>query len=232
MELPLVVQRPLRGPSGQAVVTLLNPAGAVFDADDVELTVECGRGTDVTLATASATRLNCCDVHGSAFSLDATVAEGAVLRYLPYELIPFRGARYHQQVRVRLAAGAGVALLEVIGAGRSGDRFAYSRLEFVLEVTLAEERRLAVRERFVLAEQARDSLDGHTHYASLLMLGTGPSPASASATLVGLGVRGAASLLPAGGVGLKALGDAALALREALLLAGECPAWLRSLLPP
>src|SRR4051794_38393517 len=50
-ELPLILQRPLRGPAGQAVATLLTPAGALFGGDSPELEVCCEPGTDVTLTT-------------------------------------------------------------------------------------------------------------------------------------------------------------------------------------
>src|SRR5438309_9768995 len=149
VELPLVVQRPLRGPHGEAVVTLLTPAGAVFDGDDVHLAVECGAGTDVTLTTASASRLNRSDRVGSAFQLHARVADGAMLRYLPCELIPFRGARYRQVLEVRLDRAARAVILEVIGAGKSDDPFAYAQLEFLTQVRF--DARVAVREHFVLA---------------------------------------------------------------------------------
>jgi urease accessory protein len=229
IELPLALQRPLRGPSGQAVVTLLTPGGALFDGDDVRLSVECGAEADVTLTTASASRLNRCDHGESAFRLDASVASGAVLRYVPCELIPFRGARYRQVLDIRLDGDAGAVLLEVIGAGMSDDPFGYARLEFLTRIRLGGED--VVREHFVLAERARDSLDGFTHYAGMLVLGVAPEAADATRLLTTAGVRGAASALAVDGLALKAVGHAALPLREALLDASCCPGWLRPLLP-
>ena len=229
VELPLAVQRPLRGPGRQAVVTLLTPGGALFDGDDVHLMVECGAGTDVTLTTASASRLNRCDRGESAFHVQASVAADAVLRYLPCELIPFRGARYRQVLDVRLDRPARAVFLEVIGAGQSDDPFAYTQLEFLTEIRLDGVE--AVREHFVLAERARDSLDGYTHYAGMLVLGAAPTAAMASEALATADVRGAASSLPVDGIALKVVGHAAQPLREALLTASGCPDWLRPLLP-
>jgi len=228
--LPLVVQRPLRGPAGQAVVVLLTPAGALFDGDHVALAVECGPGCDVTLATAAATRLNRCDVGEIVFELEATVATGATLRYLPHEVIPFRAARYRQRLDLTLQPDACALLLEVIAPGRSGDPFAYRRLAFDTTVRLDDV--VAVRERFEVATDVAARLDGATHYGSLLLLDAGAVDArQASARLAAAGVRAAASRLPAGGVGLKMLGHTALEVRAALLAAAACPAWLHALLP-
>jgi urease accessory protein len=229
-EVPLVVQRPLRGPSGQAVVVVLTPAGALFDGDDVHLTIECGPGCDVTLATAAATRLNRCE-HGEIhFELDATVAPGATLRYLPHELIPFRAARYRQRLLVALQGSARAMLLEVIAPGRSGEPFAYTRLEFDTEVRL--DGALVVRERFVVADQVGARQHGHTHYGSLLVLDgvdAGRAAEDAAASLAAAGACAGATVLPAAGIGLKMLGDSALSVRQTLLQAVGCERWLTDL---
>ena len=230
-ELPLVVQRPLRGPDGQAVVVLLTPAGALFDGDDVHLRVECGAGTDVTLATAAATRLNRGQI---GFELSVTVAAGGVFRYLPHELIPFRGARYRQRLMLALAAEARAACLEVVTPGRTDEPFAYACLAFDTQVRVED--RLVVREAFVLGEDVQARLDPFSHYGSLLLLdGAGTSAtahaASLAAWLSAQPVCAAASALPAAGVAVKMLGSSAQALRQTLLHAPGTPAWLPPLLP-
>jgi urease accessory protein len=229
-----VVQRPLRGPEGQAVVVLLTPSGALFDGDALRLEVTCGPGTDVTLTTAAATKLNRCDHFDIRFDLVAHVSEAAIFRYLPHELIPFRGARYQQRIELDLEGSAQASLLEVIGPGQSDEQFTYAELAFETNVVHAQT--LIARERFTITPASMPQLHGHTHYGSLLAFGPDMDRSTAAEVNERLacgshGVAGA-SALPSNGVGLKMLGDAAQTIRETLLCAVGLPRWLPALLPP
>jgi urease accessory protein len=230
--LPLLVQRPLHGPHGQAVVVALTPSGALFDGDSVDLRVSCGPRTDVTLTTASATKLNRCQRGEVRFELQVSVAAGATFRYLPYELIPFRGARYRQRIRMDLYQDARAWLVEVVGSGQTGAGFTYSCLSF--ETTLLRDERVTARERFVLTPQTAAQLRGYSHYGSLVALGPEWDRASATAVNARLSAHppAGASLLPGGGLVARALADSAEPLRATLLGAVDCPAWLGRLLPP
>jgi urease accessory protein UreH len=232
-ELPLLFQRPLRGPSGAAIMVMLTPAAALFDGDTINLAVECGPDTDVTLVTAGATRLNRCQRGGIRFSLEADVAATATFRHLPHELIPFRGAVYWQHVSVRLHHGATALLLDVVTPGRSDDPFSYSAL--TLETTVSLDGPPIAREHLVLTSAARPALADQTHTASLLAFGPSFDRASADcahAQLTQAGLRASASTLPSYGIAVKALGTAAHSLRRALLCAvGVTPA-LTASLPP
>jgi urease accessory protein len=232
--LPLVVQRPLYGPHGQAVVVLLTPSGALFDGDALNLQITCGPGADVTLTTAAATKLNRCDHGGIRFDVEARVSAAATFRYLPHELIPFRGTRYQQRIEMDLDDAARAWLLEVIGPGRTDEQFTYTELGF--ETNVRHTGALRVRERFTLTPASAAQLRGHTHYGSLLAFG--PEMDRSAATLVNQRLAcishgvGGASELPGSGVGLKMLGGAAQTVREALLRAVGLPRWLLPLLPP
>jgi len=225
-ELPLILQRPVRGPHGQAVLALLTPAGALFDGDVVELEVECEAGSDVTLTTAAATRLNRCDGDGIEVQMHVRVDDGATFRYLPHELIPFAGARYRQQIEVEVAPAGAAALLEVIGPGPSAAPFAYDALEFATSVCAAG--RLSARERFSVSSRSVRQFGEWTHYGSLLALGV---PTLATVSCAGP-VQLAGSALPGGGVVVKALGSSAQALRAALVDRLCSIDWLHPLLPP
>lgn len=229
-ELPLQIQRPIRGPAGAAVVTLLTPAGALFDGDTLWLDVQCGPGTDVTLVTTAATKLNRCDTAGIRCQLDVHVAAGAVFRYLPHELIPFRGAAYRQELAISLAADARATLLEVIGPGPTSQPFNYAHLDMRTQAHLADE--AIVHEHLVLTQDAERALRGHSHYGSLLAFGPDSGQLAADeahASLARAGVHGSASVLPAHGIGVKALGSSALELRRALLRSVRVPSWLAEL---
>jgi urease accessory protein len=209
---------------------MLTPAAALFDRDAVDLQVECGPGTDVTLVTAGATRLNRCDIGCILVNLTANVASGAVLRYLPHELIPFRGARYAQTLHLDLEHDASTLLLEVIAPGRSREPFTYAQLDFAMSVRLAG--RLVVRERFTLTSASQAALGGYTHYGSLVALGPEFGPGSADAAHAALSPHGSASALADYGLALKLLGNAAWSMRQQLLCGvGLQPALLRALPP-
>jgi urease accessory protein len=233
--LPIIVQRPLRGPAGQAVLVLLTPAGALFDGDVLRLDVRCGEDTDVTLTTAAATKLNRCDRGLISFDLHLAIGRGATLRYLPHELIPFQGARYRQRIDVDLEDDASAWLLEVVGPGASEARFTYARLDF--ETNVRQDGAVIVRERFGVTPASAAQMRGHSHYGSMLMLGSSYDRAAAAAlndrlACVPLPAVAAASALPTNGMVLKMLGSSAQSVRDTLLTAAACPAWLTSILPP
>jgi urease accessory protein len=225
-ELPLIIQRPIRGPRGEAVVALLTPAGALFAGDALDLDVECEPGTDVTLTTAGATRLNRCDDEGIEVHLQVRVAGGAVFRYLPHEVIPFAGTRYQQRIEVEVAPGGGLALLEILSPGSSHARFSYASLGFWTTVTLAG--LLMARERFLLTPRTARQFAEWTHYGSLLTVGMAPGEPLQCESSIQVGV----SALPgADGRVLKALGHSAHAVRAALLGRLSDIDWLDVLLP-
>jgi urease accessory protein len=231
-ELPLLFQRPLHAPTGQAVVVMLTPAAALFEGDQVALSIECAPGTDVTLVTVGATRLNRCSQGFISFTLNAHVAERAVLRYLPLELIPFRGTRYQQRFSLQLQQGASAMLLDVITPGRSAEPFTYTQLELESAVYLDDS--LIARERSVLTPESRPALGSYSHYASLLAFGPTYSAElveAMHATLQQHDVWSSSSLLPSYGVVLKALGSAAQPLRQALLCAMQLPPTVARLVP-
>jgi urease accessory protein len=214
------------------VVVTLAPSGALFDGDSVHLRVTCGPRTDVTLTTASATKLNRCQRGEIRLDVHVSVAAGAIFRYLPHELIPFRGTRYQQRIQVDLHADARAWLVEVVGAGQTGAAFTYACLSF--ETTLRRDSLVIARERFTMTPQTASQLGGHSHYAGLFALGPEWDHASAGAVNARLASHplAGASSLPGGGLVAKALGDAAEPLRATLLRAMECPAWLEVLIPP
>jgi urease accessory protein len=234
-ELPLIVQRPLRGPAGQAVLVLLTPAGALFDGDVLRLDVRCGEDTDVTLTTAAATKLNRCDRGLISFDVHLAIGRGATLRYLPHELIPFQGARYRQRIDVDLEDDASAWLLEVVAPGASEARFTYTSLDF--ETNIRHDGTRMARERFRVTPASAAHMQDHTHYGSLLVLGSAYDRAATAAlnerlACVPLPAVAAASALPTHGMLLKMLGSSAQSVRDTLLTSAGCPAWLTSTLPP
>src|SRR2546425_779038 len=75
-------------------------------------------GARACLTTPSATKLYATSGAPAQQRLDITLHADAVLEYLPEQMIPFAQAVFHQQITVRLGAGACVLLMEIVAPGR------------------------------------------------------------------------------------------------------------------
>ncbi len=220
MELPLHIQRPRVGPRGEAIVTLLTPAGALFDGDRIDLYVDVQPGARAMLRQVSATQLHRSTERGITFDLTLKVASGASCHYLPLELIPFAGADYRQTIRVDLDAGGEACLTEVVSPGRVWEHFQYRRLALRTEIRCTGELVALDAQQIVPGEtDMPTALMGFTHFASLLHLG--PSIGAADADrlhecLAVPGICGSASILPRGGISARAVGSSAHVLLQAL----------------
>jgi urease accessory protein len=228
-ELPLQVQRPMRGPHGEAVVTLLSPAGALFGGDEITIEIDCRPGTRVILRQVSATKLHRCGNEPISVSAEIRVANGAYFQYLPYELIPFADTDYRQSITLHLQRGARAVLSEVLTPGRLGEHFRYRQISLRSQVQLDGKLIVLDAQRLVPARlDPRLLLASYTHVASLLCLGPDLEQRVAERMSSGVcqpGVQGAASLLPAYGIGARLVGYSA----ESLLAS---VASLRSLAVP
>jgi urease accessory protein len=226
--LPLAIQRPLRGPAGEAVVVLLSPSGALFEGDRLRLEVTCDPCVDVTLTTVGATRANRCDSGFIDVQTYVRIGGHATFRYLPHELIPFRGTDYRQSIHVEVEPEARLWLLDIVAPGGSEAPFSYTRLDFETEVRTSTS--VILRERFVLSPRTRAQLGTYTHYGSMLLFGAEYDRGNAAHLNQQLADTAAgASTLPKGGIGLKMLGHSAQSVRETLLESAGCPGWLRSI---
>lgn len=221
-ELPLQVQRPIHGPSGEAIVTLLTPPGDLIQGDEIDLRVVCEPETEVVLRQASATRLHDCDHGFIELTGRFTVEAGARLWYLPWELIPFAGTHYRQDLHLEIADGGEAVLWEVLGPGRVWERDAARQLSLTMQVRVAGQ--LALVQAMRLERPDPTATAGRTHVASLVFLGPRYVQSDADRihqAIEEAGLVGSASLLPAYGVGVRVLGDGADRIFRAFRVA--CP---------
>jgi len=133
---------------GTAYVYLLSPCGGVVGGDVYSMTVVVEAGARACLTTPSATKLYATSGAPAQQRLDITLQADAVLEYLPEQMIPFAQAVFHQQITVRLGAGACVMLMEIVAPGRvaRGEAFAYGEYDTRVSIEKASGRAL-VRER-------------------------------------------------------------------------------------
>jgi urease accessory protein len=119
-------------------VHLHNVSGGVLGGDRLELAVEVGAGSWAQVTTTGATRVyRALDSAATPVETrDARVGPGALLEFLPDPLIPFAGARYRQETRIELEAGAGLFWWETVAPGRTarGEIFAFDSLELAVEI--------------------------------------------------------------------------------------------------
>lgn len=109
--------------TGEHEVHLIGTAAAPLDGDVVTIEIELGDHTQLTIGTVAATMAWPArgEASPSVMIIRATVGEGAVLRWLPEQLVPVRGCRHLLRCDVQLAATASVLWREEVVLGRTGE---------------------------------------------------------------------------------------------------------------
>lgn len=111
----------------QAFLYLSSVAGGILQGDRLSVEVVARPGSRAHLTTQAMTKVYRM-AHGYATQTVRLRAEsGSYLEYLPDPTIPFRGARYHQELVLERAAGGTLLAWDILLPGRvaSGEAFAY-----------------------------------------------------------------------------------------------------------
>ena len=136
---PLKLVRAFAAGAGAALIHLHNISGGVLGGDELQFEFEIGPCAQAQITSTGATRLYRSRVDGrpARCSIVVRVRENAMLEYLPDPLIPFAGARYYQDIKIELDAGAGLFWWEIVTPGREarGEVFAFDELRLALEIT-------------------------------------------------------------------------------------------------
>ncbi|HEY0753202.1 MAG TPA: urease accessory protein UreD [Ktedonobacteraceae bacterium] len=140
-EPPLRVVHAFPQADGGALLHLHNLSGGVLGGDELEFEFELGPGARAQLTTTSATRIYRCrpGVPPARQTCVVRVGPGALLEYVPDQLIPFAGASYQQSTRIELAEDAGLFWWETLAPGRlaRGECFAYELLQSEMSIFAA-----------------------------------------------------------------------------------------------
>jgi urease accessory protein len=170
---PLQVVRSFPSGKTATLAHLHNLSGGVLGGDLLELSVEVGDGARAQLTSTGATRLYRCRPGAPAAvqRQSLRVGRGALLEYLPDELIPFAGARYRQETVVELSDGAGLFWWEMVAPGRTarGELFEYDSLLFRLDLTA---RGLPLARERVALDPARHALQSPARLGPYLYFAT------------------------------------------------------------
>lgn len=156
---PLQLVRSFALPGGAMLAHLHNIGGGVLGGDRLSFALHVGLGAQAQITTTGATRIyrSRADTPTAVQTNTITVAQGALLEYVPDALIPFAGSRYGQTTRIDLAMGAGLFWWETVAPGRTarGEVFSYDLLDLAIDI-MADGRPVVVER--VRIEPARQQL--------------------------------------------------------------------------
>ena len=179
-EPPWKVVRAFPLPQGGKLVHLHNVSGGVLAGDRLALDVTVDAAAVAQITTTGATRLYR-HRDGAAESEQLAsfdVGDGALLEYLPDQVIPYAASRHYQRTQFRLGDGSTLFWWEVLAPGRyaAGEAFAFERLHVQSDIHAAG--RPILCEDYVL-DPARRNLDAairmsaYSHLASFYAVQTG-----------------------------------------------------------
>ena len=128
---PLRVQKALY-PEGDAVcqAIVLHPPSGIAGGDQLHIDVRVGPGAHAQLTTPGAGKWYRSGGSDASQTLDFSVADGAVLEWLPQETIVFDGAKSRMETQVQLSDGSRYLGWEILCLGRSasGERFDHGHI--------------------------------------------------------------------------------------------------------
>ena len=166
---------PRRTDAVEAIV--LNTSGGLTGGDRFDTRAEAGVDSALVLTTQAAERAYRSRSGFAEVRTRLRAAPGAVLHWLPQELIVFDGAALDRRLEVDLAPGAEAVLAEAIVFGRRAMGETRLNARFRDRVTLRRDGRALYRDRIDLCGAVSDRLDrpgvagGHTALATALYAG-------------------------------------------------------------
>jgi urease accessory protein len=173
--LHLMAPQPPQGYAG-ALLYLSMVAGGIQQDDQLDVQLDLKAGAEAIVTTPAASKVLSM-AGGAAWQRHVfRLGDGAVLEYLPDELIPFRAARFVQDVQVDMAPSATLILAEVLAPGRlaRNERFAYCRLVSTVSVRCGGQlvvRDVADLEPEHLQECSQALFGDRSYYATLTIVG-------------------------------------------------------------
>src|SRR3984885_15037251 len=117
---PWRVLRGFRTPSGETLAHVHNLSGGILDTDSLSWQVDVGPRAQAQVTSTGATRVYRSRSAESRASqrMHVSIAGDAYLEYLPDQLIPFAGSRYHQSARVEIERGGSLIWWDRVAPGR------------------------------------------------------------------------------------------------------------------
>lgn len=122
---------------GLAQAVLVHPPGGLVGGDRLDIAIDVQPGAHLLVTTPAATRFYRSVAGEAAQVVQAQVAPGARLEWLPQETLAYPACDARNEVRLSLAPGASLFATEVLGLGlpAAGEPYATGRMLQHLEIT-------------------------------------------------------------------------------------------------
>ncbi len=163
--------------SGQVSYTIINPGGAYFGGDDYHVVVEVEEGASLLLTSQSATKVYKTPGNYALQDFRITLGPGAVLEYVPDQLIAYQGATFSQHTTVDMDSRASLFMSEIITPGWSPTGALFTYDEVRLRTSVSVDGELTVIDNLLvrpgigeLTDHSLLFLEDHTHVATVLAL--------------------------------------------------------------
>lgn len=228
-----------------AYLCVQSPSGGIFPDDTLRTAVTAGTGSHLLLTSQSASQVFAGDAGpGARHRQSIAVRSGAVVEYLPREIIPHADAGFDQHTEVDVEGDGVYVGWEMLAAGRVGHGESYGYRSLSTRTEVRVDGTVVARDALQLGKAnhaLRQRILGGQHIATLVVVA--PTRAvdhvcdeigSLVATGELPGIAGGVGLLPGEcGVLVRLLGDRATPLRSVLSqLVTVCRRTLLAMGPP
>lgn len=212
-----------------ATVFIQSPTGGIAQGDRHDVTVTVNDGAVAHVSTQSATKVQTMRRNYAAANVELSVGPSGHLDYVPEPTILHEDARYCQHLTLNLDPGATAIVGEIVVPGRlaRGEQFSFER--YLSRTTIEGPDELLCEDAIHLAPAESDPrkeglLAGFAVYGTLFVIASEQDATELSddlhAAVADAEARAGATALPNGaGVGVRALGDRAEMVQDALHLA-------------
>jgi urease accessory protein len=122
---PLAVQRPFYPERNVCHVYILHPPGGIVGGDKLAISVKASANSHALITTPAAGKFYRSERKEAIQTVDISVANDAILEWLPQETIIYQGAQVKSSVNVNLVSNASFIGWEILSLGRpaSGEGF-------------------------------------------------------------------------------------------------------------
>lgn len=147
--------------------------GGLVAGDTVDLDLEVGPGAALFLGTQATTKVYRSTAATARQTVTARVASGGLLASLPEPVSCFAGSRYAQRVALSLEAGASLAWLDAVSAGRVACGERWELEAYASRTDLSVDGRLLLSDRMRLdrGHPLPGRFGGHAVVAGLILAG-------------------------------------------------------------
>ena len=118
---PLLVQRALypdRSMAQMAHIVLMSSSGGILQGDRLSVDIAAGAHTVSRITTQASTKVYKMFSGFASQKVRILAGRGSYLEFLPHSIIPFKHARFFQEVSIQISSSATVLYAETLSAGR------------------------------------------------------------------------------------------------------------------